>query len=214
MRIFDRFLVLVLVVVIVLIGIGLIAVCFEPQLMSIQMSIFMDNLIRWRWLALVVGAILIVLAVVLLLVSVLHRSQSNKHAMVDSNVQGGNVQVAINAIDVMVSQVIKNYTAVKSTETSIRQESGGVVLQVGIVVSGDSNIPELSAELQSDIRNQLENMAGLKIKNVIIMVKDVILTPSYGTGAASVTSAKTTAEDSETVQTEVVIEEKSEEEKA
>jgi len=173
MRIFDRFLVFVLVVVIALIGVGFIAVCFEPFLMSNAVNELMNTLVAWRWLCLPIGAVLIVLAIILLFASVLHRKKSGKNAAVGS--KAGDVQVSVGAIDVMVTQVLKQYEAVHSYTTNIHQESGGVVVQVSVIVASYANIPQLSAQLQNAVREQLEQMAGLKIKNVQILVKDVVM---------------------------------------
>jgi uncharacterized alkaline shock family protein YloU len=196
MRIFDRFLIFVLVVVIALLGIGLIAVCFEPYEISQHMMILMQELVRWRWLCLVLGAILVIVAVILLLVSVFHRSGSkSKHTTVETGIQGSNVQVSISAIEVMVSQVVKNYRDIRSFETDIHQESGGIVLRISIVVSDRANIPELSSRLQSEIKTQLEDAVGLKLKNVKIIIKDVVLAGAYDTmyGSNDNKQEKTTA---------------------
>ena len=42
------------------------------------------------------------------------------------------------------------------------------------VASADANIPEVANNLQNSVKTQLENMVGLKVASVKIIVADVI----------------------------------------
>ena len=109
--------------------------------------------------------------------SAFHHQRHSKSDVISTQTQGDDVQISVGAIDCIVGQVVKSYSQVKSVNTIVSESPEGIKVKAKTVVNGDINIPDLANNLREDIKIQLETMVGLKVKEVKIVVTDVVAKP-------------------------------------
>lgn len=137
----------------------------------------LELLVSYRWFVLAGSVVLFVLGLLILFGSAFHYKGQSKSTAISTKTHGDDVQISVGAIDCIVGQVVKGYSQVKSVSTLVAESPDGVKIKAKTVVNGDINIPELAENLRRDIKTQLETMVGLKVKEVKIVVTDVVAKP-------------------------------------
>lgn len=122
-----------------------------------------------------VGAIL-VLSVVLRWVGNLKKP---KDAYIDFQSDDGNVGISTKAIQDFIERVGKEFAAVKSIDSNLRQDKGALDIALHVSVLSGNKIPELSHVLQQRVRESVRESLGLEeIRNITIQVKEIIGEPA------------------------------------
>ena len=178
MRFLEKFFLFIFSLCLAALGVGGIWACYDANLLR-YVNWLATMMTQNRWITLVVSACLLLLAILLLFGVVFHSSGRKKENGMAANVimvgeNGSNVQISTAAVDCIIQQQKKDYPAVKELESKISQVADGAQIMLKVVVSADANIPELANNLQNSVKTQLENMVGLKVASVKIIVADVI----------------------------------------
>lgn len=63
----------------------------------------------------------------------------------------------------------KNVSAIKVE----KDKNGEITIQIPLVIKYDFNIPEIANKVQDNVRNTLEKMTNLSIKNINIIVQGI-----------------------------------------
>lgn len=197
MRIIDRLIVFVFSLLLIGCAVAGAFLCFNPELLYNEAVMFIEVLIDFRWFVLLGSVLLLVVALLIMFGSAFYgggrvKAKESTVSTINGDEQ---VQVSIAAIDSIVSQVIRNYPQVKSVSNSVKETADGVAVESKTVVNGDCNIPKLAKDLQDDVKAQLENMAGLKVAEIKIIVTGVVAKSVKGNK-----QAETTWDDVETEQ--------------
>lgn len=178
MRVLEKILLLLLVVLLLLAGGALIGVCFMSQNAVFHHTEYLLlELFRNRWLVLVVGGVLLLLAVLLFFGVVCARSKKGENKRAADVVKVGdgdsNVQISTAAVDCIIQQQKLKFPALVAIESRVTDVDGGAQVVLKITAKADANMQELSAGLQQAVKEQLEEMVGLKVAVVKVMIADV-----------------------------------------
>lgn len=178
MRFLEKFFLFIFSLCLAALGVGGIWACYDANLLR-YVNWLATMMTQNRWITLVASACLLLLAILLLFGVVFHSSGRKKENGTAANVimvgeNGSNVQISTAAVDCIIQQQKKDYPAVKELESKISQVADGAQIMLKVVASADANIPELANNLQNSVKTQLENMVGLKVASVKIIVADVI----------------------------------------
>lgn len=175
MRFIDRLIVLVLSLALLALGAGAIWLCFDYQGSIVAVSDWLAAaIIDYRWGVLIGGAILVILAVIFIFTSAFHSNKGQRISMVNSAEYGDKIQISVDAIDCIISQIAKDYAEVATVSTKIHQEAEGIAVSVKLSIQNGTNIPDLATKLQDNMKLQLESMAGLKVADVKIIITEVL----------------------------------------
>lgn len=177
MRFIDRFIVFIFSLLLIAAAAAGALCCLMPVRFSGYAGEVLELFAGYRWLVLVGAAVLLILALFIMFGSAFHHSRQSKSTTIKAGDGGEDIQISVGAIDCIVGQVVKGYDQVKSVHTTVTETPDGVKVKAKTVVNGDINIPELAKLLQADIRIQLESMVGLKVKDISIIVTDVVAKP-------------------------------------
>lgn len=86
----------------------------------------------------------------------------------------GAAYISSAAIDSMVQKCVKNNKYVKNCASTIKAaEEGGVVAELKLVVLADCNIPTLCAALRHDVKEYVESVTGITVRDVSCAVVGV-----------------------------------------
>lgn len=92
-------------------------------------------------------------------------------SVVVSQGEAGTLHVSLSAIDAMAKRYCQANEKIRSCQTTILPaDDGSIALKLRITLKNDAHIPEVTENLQSDLRRHIEEGAGLKVTNVDILV--------------------------------------------
>ena len=177
MRFIDRLIVFIFSLLLIAVAAAGAFCCFMPGVSGRYVTSGLNMVENYKWFVLIGAAVLLIVALFIMFGSAFHHNRQSKSSTIKAGDSGENIQISVGAIDCIVGQVVKGYDQVKSVHTVVHETPDGVKVKAKTVVNGDINIPELAKLLQTDIRIQLETMVGLKVKDVSIIVTDVVAKP-------------------------------------
>ncbi len=124
--------------------------------------------------AAVVGGGLLLVAVILLSLGL----RSTGKPVPDSVLQTsalGEIRITIVAMENMVLRVVQQIQGVKDGGRRVYPTPEGLVVQVKIKVMPDLELPGLVSELQEKVKGYLEQITGLVVHEVRVLVENIIL---------------------------------------
>ena len=124
--------------------------------------------------AAVVGGGLLLIAVILLSLGL----RSTGKPVPDSVLQTGElgeIRITIAAMENMVLRVVQQIQGVKDGGRRVYPSPEGLVVQVKIKVMPDLELPGLVSELQEKVKGYLEQITGLVVHEVRVLVENIIL---------------------------------------
>ncbi len=102
----------------------------------------------------------------------IHYRRPERLVKVNNN-EEGTVNISLNAVETMVKKAAAKISAVKETKARLKAAPEGVAIYLHVVVTPEANIPETAAALQKEVKESLENMSGLKVLEVKVLVESI-----------------------------------------
>ncbi|MDD2569051.1 MAG: alkaline shock response membrane anchor protein AmaP [Clostridia bacterium] len=173
MKAIDRLVVFLVSLFVVLIGVVLILAAFEKEIVLTYVANILDGPSYLGWVMLLVGALIVIIGVVVMVGIAFRSDKRAQPKAVETNVEGGNVQMSVSAINCIVEQAARNINGLGEITTEVHNTPNGVEIRAKVTVNSEVNIPEMANNLQTVIKNQLENMGGLTVASVKVLVVDI-----------------------------------------
>ena len=85
----------------------------------------------------------------------------------------GPVNINLSAVDNIIKTTAMQVAGIISVKTKLKVLPGGLGVFVLVSADQDINIPEVSAELQKSVKENLEIMVGLKVAEVKVLITSV-----------------------------------------
>ncbi|MCL5047075.1 MAG: alkaline shock response membrane anchor protein AmaP [Actinobacteria bacterium] len=86
----------------------------------------------------------------------------------------GEIHVTLDAIENLVKRTAKGIRGVRDVRAKVvNAEGGGVRVYLRAVVSPDVSVPQVSAEIQSTLKNFVKNVVGVAVNEVKIHVENI-----------------------------------------
>ncbi len=82
----------------------------------------------------------------------------------------GATYVSLAAIDAMAQRHCRAVSKVKDCMTNITPYENGVRIAIKLVLSNEANIPELTASLQKSLKAYVEELSGVTVSDVSILI--------------------------------------------
>lgn len=177
MRFLEKFFLFIFTLCLAALGVGGIWACYDADLLH-YVNWAATLMTQNRWLTLIGSACLLLFAILLLFGVVFSSSGRRKESPAQNVIMVGeaadNVQISTVAVDCIIQQLKNNFPAVQDLETRISQASDGVQVMLKVVAVAEANIPQLAADMRQAVKAQLEDMVGLKVGAVKVVVSDVV----------------------------------------
>lgn len=177
--------------------------CFDNRLLK-YVNMIATLIHQNRWITLIVAGCVLLLGL-LVLFGVVFSSSGKKAA---DNTKGvvivgdaaSNVQISTSAVDCIIQQLKRGFAEINDMDTRITSTADGVQVLLKVTAAANANFPQMASSLQSAVKEQLENMVGLHVSSVKVIIADVVQTAgAYTPGAAS---GQTVADNSIEINTE------------
>ncbi len=137
---------------------------------GIAMSSWMPG---WANEAIVLAAVgaLLLLALILLILGLKPKKKASNAVVKGS--EFGEVMISITAVENMVLRVVQQTRSIKDVSRKVVFTPDGLVVRIVINVMPDIALPELITELQSRTKEYLEEITGITVHEVKVLVENV-----------------------------------------
>lgn len=93
------------------------------------------------------------------------------------NTEGGEVRIALVAVETLVRQAAGQLKGVREVRTGFFRRNEGLGVHLRATVSAEGGIPDLVAQLQQRVAEHVFNTAGIRIEEVKVLVDNVAAGP-------------------------------------
>jgi len=172
MRIMDRILLAVYTVLIIILSIVAIAVSLHLiplETMYAYIQSVYDSL-QIAIVVLIISLLFLIISLELLLSGVRHKAPRGALLKAD---ESGSVMLSISAIDSMVQRSARMIEGVRDIRSSVSVDADGTKIMLSVQVEQDVNIPELTDNLQAQVKEYLEKYGGIKIKSLAVRIDSI-----------------------------------------
>nr|WP_264484430.1 alkaline shock response membrane anchor protein AmaP [Brevibacillus borstelensis] len=91
----------------------------------------------------------------------------------------GEVNITLQTIQTIAERAARRVKGVRDLKTVVRALESGNTITVRVSVDGETPLPELTQKLQTDIKEQVEGIAGVIISEVAVVVTEVAQHENY-----------------------------------
>lgn len=125
-----------------------------------------------RWAVGLVGLVYLVGAVRFILYGFARRRYPSQTLTQDTEL--GEVRVSLGAVESLVKKVAHQVRGVRDIHAWVgKNADGGIDVELQVVVSPESNIPSLSDEIQTSVRDYVHNVVGVTVGQVKVLVENI-----------------------------------------
>lgn len=96
--------------------------------------------------------------------------QKKKQAVVQDG-ELGDVRVSLPAIESLAEKVVSPIKGVREVRARVVSAPRGINMHMKITVAPDINVPELSKDIQQQVRDSILNVAGIAVREVRVAVE-------------------------------------------
>lgn len=101
----------------------------------------------------------------------LSRKKTPESIIVDSNLSG-QVSITVPAIEVIIMKAVKKVEGIKDIRPVVSSKPDGLMVYLHMMINPDRNVPQMSESIQSIVKEYIENIAGLQVAEIKILVDD------------------------------------------
>lgn len=168
MGILDRIILTIYTFLLTFLSLGVILVSL--RLVSTEWVRTSIESIAGRWEASLVGAVFLLVSVRLLLAGLRSRRGGKT---ITHHTSLGDVHVSLDAVENLVEKTARHTRGIRGVKVSVQHLKVGVTVTLRIVVSPDSNIPEVTTEVQQRVSEAIKSTVGVDPADVRIMVENI-----------------------------------------
>lgn len=122
-------------------------------------------------MAIGVGAVIVMIAAIIIMAMLLKRTRPADSVIVDSNLSG-QVSITVPAIKVIIMKAVKKIDGIKDIRPVVSNRQDGLLIYLHMMINPERNVPEMSQSIQSIVREYIEKIAGLQVAEIRILVDD------------------------------------------
>lgn len=118
-----------------------------------------------------VMAIVLVISIRFFYISV--RRGKNQDASINQRTEFGTIQISLETIENLALKAAGRSRGVKDLKARVRIQESGLDLMIRALMDGESSIPQVSEEMQNNVKSHIEEITGLPVSGVSVYVANV-----------------------------------------
>lgn len=91
----------------------------------------------------------------------------------------GEISIAIQTIQAIAERAARRVKGVRDLKSAVKVQESGTMITLRVSVDGETPFPELINKLQTDVKQQVEEITGLLISEVAVVVTEVAQQENY-----------------------------------
>lgn len=122
--------------------------------------------------------VFIALTVILALISIrflfvsVRRGKSNVPS-IDQRTDYGDIRISIETVENLALKAARRARGVKELKARVKVSPAGLEIIIRAIVDGESSIPQLTEEMQSGIKEHIEEVTGIPVAVVTVFVANI-----------------------------------------
>ena len=116
---------------------------------------------------------IVVFAVSLRVLQMSLRKKKTEEQTVITSGELGNIKITLGAIKKLVKTIIETDKEVKDIESDVSVKEDGVSIFLKLGVASPGSISKLAQELQKEVKEQVAETTGAKVKTVEVLIEEV-----------------------------------------
>lgn len=170
MRLFER--VIVFFICVAMVVVSAFAILFSLKVFSLDY--FWTRLVYFygRWEMGAVAGIFLVGSILILLSGFRNRKIPES---VINNGEMGSVSISFNAVENLILKAANNVERLKDVKVKLKPREDSLSIILKVTVAPDTNIPELTSELQRVVKDYVESMAGISVREIKVKVENIAI---------------------------------------
>lgn len=169
MGIFDRIILSIYTFLLTFLSLGVILISLR-LIPSETIGTSISSLIYGQWEAGLVGAVFLLVSIRLLLAGL--RSRRGRKTIVHHN-DMGDVHISLDAVENLVEKTARHIRGVRGIKVKVSHNNAGLAVSLRAVVSPESNVPSVTAEIQSRVHEYIKNTVGIELADMRIFVENI-----------------------------------------
>lgn len=118
------------------------------------------------------GILLGVMALLLLFAGLKPSAGRKSDSIVINSELNGQVSITVPAIKLIIMKAVKKVEGVKDIKPAVSSSEEGLVVYLHMMINPEHNVPEMSKNLQQVVKQHLEEIGGLQVSQVKVLVDD------------------------------------------
>lgn len=176
---FDRILLALVLLVMAILSVAMILLaCGVFPVLQVQ-NVF-QNLLTSSTYVLVLGIVggILLLMVLRLMFAGKDKKEIQPTSTLIKATEFGASYITLSAIDSMVQKHCRTNNRIRQTVSSVLGvRDGGILIRVRLSLMPDTDIPELTLALQQSLKEYIEKLSGIAVREVHILVEDTSINP-------------------------------------
>lgn len=162
---FYSFLVLIISLILLIFGFGL----FENEVYAA-----IDLLYSSLKAQLIYIGILLIFILLSLYFLLQHRGSKESTETINQKNELGETRVTITAMENIAAKVLQRIPGVKDWKIRLRSsEVDGHQFYIKVIADGEHSIPQLTEQIQNEVKQKVEEISGIPIHSVSVLISDI-----------------------------------------
>ncbi|MGI6435114.1 MAG: alkaline shock response membrane anchor protein AmaP [Syntrophomonadaceae bacterium] len=118
-----------------------------------------------------IAALLLLAATLAVLLSMFKKEPRLEKVVIKQGLQG-EIAITVPAIKVLIMKAIKQVEGVRDIRSRVAQSAEGLVVNLHMAVNPELSVPDLSQQIQSAVKQYLQETGGLQVAEIIMLVDE------------------------------------------
>lgn len=124
-----------------------------------------------RWVVGLLGAAFLAVSVRLIFFA-FYRRRAGQALVHETEL--GDVRISLDAVENLVKKVARSVKGVREVKASVQSETAGLSTELRCVFSPDVSIPEVSQQIQDEVRTYVRRVVGVDVAVVRVHVENIV----------------------------------------
>ncbi|MGE6229268.1 alkaline shock response membrane anchor protein AmaP [Paenibacillus sp. GbtcB18] len=128
----------------------------------------------------VIGAGIVIFLISIRFFYISVRRSRTQAPSIDQRSEYGDIRISVETVENLSLKAAGRSRGVRDLRARVKVSEAGLEIGIRTVVDGESSIPELTEEIQSAIKNHVEEITGIPVSGVSVYVANIVQnTPTF-----------------------------------
>ena len=170
---FDRFLLVLMMLIVIVVGLAF--VCMAIGVITLDMldtaAVLAYSGLWGRLITGAIGVVLLILGFRIVIAFNRRGGESREASVLVNSGEFGSTYITIAALDAMVQKHCRANPKVRECVSHVRPADGQLAIRLKLITLSDVCVPELSNELQSSLKEYIESLSGIVVRDINLTVQ-------------------------------------------
>ena len=171
MKVADRVLLTIFILFIMLVCVALIGIAINLIPAENAASMIRSTANGWPMVVLIAVSVILFLIGLRLLVAGFIPGKPLSTVLVSTDL--GVIRVSITTLDTLTQKAVRSFQEVKDVKSVVLPDPEGTRIQLKVTILPDVVMPELSKAIQSKVKEYVESLSGITVKEVQIYIDNL-----------------------------------------